>query len=132
MGLNVIQSDTGTLVNQQMYMPAMKEIELKKDRDYKKADKLNEKEKSDLKRLSGQLMWVTSQTRPDLSFETYIMSSAGKHPTVQTIHEAIKAVKKLKSKRVDLKFPNLGNPSKQEVIIYLDATHASLAVPRFE
>ena len=126
-GLNVIQSDTGILVNQELYIPNVKEIELKQNRQYKKADELNEEEKAELKRLRGQKMWVTSQTHPDLSFETCVMSNAGKHPTVETIHEANKAVRKLKSKRVDLKFPNLGDPNKLKVISYSDATYASLA-----
>ena len=34
-------------------------------------------EKADLKRLSGQILWVTSQTRPDLSYETCKMSNSG-------------------------------------------------------
>ena len=77
----------------------MKEIELKQNHGYKKADELNEEEKAELKRLSGQMMWVTSQTCPDLSFESCIMSNAGKHPTVKIIQEANKAVRKLKAKR---------------------------------
>ena len=61
MELYVIKSDTGILVNQELYIPTMKEIELK-NHGYKKADELNEKEKAKLKHLSGQMMWVTSQT----------------------------------------------------------------------
>ena len=101
MGLNVIQSDTGTLVSQELYIPTMKEIELKKNHDYKKVDELNEEGKAKLKWLSGQMMWVKSPTRPDLKFDTCIMNNAGKHPTVKTIYEVNKAVKKLKSKRVN-------------------------------
>ena len=108
-GLNVIQPDTGILFNQIL---AVKEIGLKQNRGYRTTNELNEEEKAELKRLSGQMMWVTSQTRPDLSFETCIISNAGKHPTVKAIHQANKTVRKLKSKRVDLKFVNLGNPSK--------------------
>ena len=85
MGLNVIRSDTGILVNQELYIPNVKKIELKQNHRYKKADELNEEEKAELKRLSGQMMWVTSQTRPDLSFETCVMSNDGKHPTVKRI-----------------------------------------------
>ena len=51
----------------------------------------------------------------------------GKYPTVKTIHEANKAVRLLKSKGVDFKFPNLRKPSKLKVISYSDATYASLA-----
>ena len=94
--MNVIRPDTGILVNQELYILTVKEIELKQNRGYMKADELNEEEKAKLKRLSGQMMWVTSQTRPDLSFETCIMNNAGKHPTVKTTHEANKAFRKLK------------------------------------
>ena len=128
MGLSRIWSDIGILVNQEKYIPTftMKEIELKKNYGYKKDDKLNEEEKAELKPLSSQMMWVTSQTRQYLSFETCIMSNAGKYPTVKTIHEANKPLMKLKLKRVDLKFPNLGNPSKPKVISYSDSAYANL------
>ena len=50
-----------------------------------------------------------------------------KNPTVKTVQVANEALRKLKSKRADLKFANLGNPSKLKVISYSDATYASLA-----
>ena len=53
--LNVMQLDTGILVNQELYIPAMKEIELKKNHGYRKTDELNEEEKAELKCLSGQI-----------------------------------------------------------------------------
>ena len=82
---------------------------MKRNRGYKKADELNEEEKAELKRLIGQMMWVTSQTRPDLSFETCIMSNAGKHPKMMTIHEANKTVRKLKSKSLQFYFTESEN-----------------------
>ena len=45
MGLKVIQSDTGILLSQKLYIATVKEIELKKNRDYKKADELNEEKR---------------------------------------------------------------------------------------
>merc|ERR1711879_536665 len=84
------------------------------------------KEKAELKRLSGQMMLVTPQTRPDMSFETCVMSNMGKNPTVKMLQEANKALLKLRSMPVKLKFPNLGNPHKLQVEGYADATYASL------
>lgn len=72
------------------------------------------------------MLWVTSQTRPDLSFETCMMSNTGKHPKVKMIHEANKALSKLKTKRVKLQFPCLGDPEKLSVLTYSDATYASI------
>ena len=43
----LIQSDTGILVNQELYVLTVKEIELKQNRGYKKADELNKEEKAE-------------------------------------------------------------------------------------
>ena len=39
---------------------------------------------------------------------------------------ANKAIKTMKSRDVQLKFPNLGDPDKIEVIAFSDASHANL------
>ena len=72
------------------------------------------------------MMWVTSHTRPDVSYETCVMSNTGKHPSVKMLHDANKALTKLKSKKVNLRFPMLGRPENLKVIAYSDASHNSL------
>ena len=84
-------------------------------------------ERSDLKCLSGQMNWVTSQTRPDLSFETCVMSNARKTSPKKLLFDANKAVKKLQSNSViKVKFPWLGRPDKLQVVVFSDATYGSL------
>ncbi|CAL4097671.1 unnamed protein product [Meganyctiphanes norvegica] len=73
------------------------------------------------------MLWVTSQTRPDLSFETCMISNTGKNPKVSLLCEANKALSKLKKDRVCLHFPSLGDYRKLSVIVYCDATHVSMA-----
>ena len=63
---------------------------------------------------------------PDFGFETCVMSNAGKHATVKGVDEANKALRKLHSKIVRLKFPNLGNPSKVQAVAYFDDMYATL------
>ena len=53
-------------------------------------------------------------------------SNYGKHPTVKNLVEANKAIKKLQSSTLRLVYPDLGNPELLKVIVYGDATHASL------
>ena len=72
------------------------------------------------------MIWAASQTRPDVSYETCVMSNQGKHPTVKMIGAANKAVAKLKKKSVSIRFKNIGKPQQMKVKVYSDATHASL------
>ena len=62
-----------------------------------------------------------------MAFESCVMSVVGKNPTIENILNANKAVRKIKSNNdVQLRFPDLGSFSKIEIIVYSDATHASL------
>ena len=71
-------------------------------------------------------MWVTSQTRPDASFDSCKVSNYGKHPIVKNLIEANKGIKKLQSSTLRLVYPDLGNPEYLKVVVYGDATHASV------
>ena len=79
-----------------------------------------------LRSLSGQLLWATTQTRPDSAYNSCIVSNYGKAPTVQNVLTANKALKKMKSEKVSLRFPALGSADEIQVIAYSDASHASL------
>ena len=127
LGVNVNQTSQGITVDQNQYIPSIDPIKIVPNRSSMNNVELSHDEKSELKRLSGQMLWVSSQTRPDLSYETCVMSNMGKHPTVMKVHEANKALAKLKSKNVCIKFPHLGDPRKLSVLSYSDATYASLA-----
>ena len=87
---------------------------------------LKSEEKEYLKRLSGKMIWAASQTRPDISYETCVMSNQGRHPTVKMIRDANKAVTKLKKRNVSICFKKIGKPTQMKVKVYSDATHASL------
>ena len=126
LGLNVRQNQNGITVDQDLYTSSISEIFIKKERLMRKNDELNDIEKSELKRLSGQMLWVTTQTRPDLAFDVGKISNAGKHPKVKLLSEANKVLIKLKSKTGSIYFPNLGKPSDLKVLCYSDATYASL------
>ena len=67
----------------------------------------------------GQLLWVARQSRPDIMFDACILASTLKHGTVQTMHEANKVVKKLKSEHVTLKFKNLGDEFKYLGVLFV-------------
>ena len=105
----------------------MSEIPLDRERKKNVHLQLTEEERSQLKSLSGQMLWVSTQTRPDMAFETCAMSNAGKKATIQAILDANKAVRKMKNTNyVKLKFPDLGQMAKAKIVVHADATYASL------
>ena len=78
--------------------------------------------------LAGKLQWTTNNTRVDMAYETCAVSNAGKSPTLRHIFEANKAIKKMQSSKVMIKFPNLGELDSIQIICYTDATHAALSL----
>ena len=126
-GLNVVQTHDAILVDQDIYINKLEPIVLTFERFQQKDEPLTKEEISKLKSISGQILWATSQTRPDAMFDSCIASNYGKHPTVRNIIQANKVIKKLKSTQVKLVFPNLGDPQKLKVITYADAAHANLS-----
>ena len=125
-GLNVLQTADGIYIDQQAYVQGLKQIEVTSERLQSKDDILSATEKSQLRSLSGQLLWATSQTRPDCAYYSCVVSNYGKEPTVREIVTANKAVKTMKSRDVRLSFPGLGDPKQISVISYSDASHANL------
>ena len=70
-------------------------IYLEIDRTKEIDSELSQDEVSELRLISGQRLWSTSQTRPDVAFEGCQVGNYGKHPTVRNILEANKAIQKL-------------------------------------
>ena len=124
--MNQSSADNSITIGQEQYVETLEPIKLSQIRSSKDNAELNSDERSELRRLSGQMLWVSSQTRPDLSYETCMMSNVGKHPTIKKVVSANKALRQLKSKDVSLKFSNLGDPKRLVVTSYSDATYASL------
>ena len=96
-GLSVEQTNEEIKISQNKYVSEIEPIEMSSVRRKDANEPLNNKEKKELKALVGQMSWVTNHTRPDMSFETCVMSNAG-NARVKNVLEANKAVMKLKRK----------------------------------
>lgn len=73
----------------------------------------------------GQILWVAIQSRPDGMCSAAIIASTTKHATVETLHDANKIIRKLKSEEVILKFQNLG--SSLTLFVFIDASIGNLS-----
>ena len=125
-GLNVLQSKKGIKVDQNSYIARIQSIYLESDRSKDIDSELPKDEVSKLRSISAQLLWATSQTRPDVAFEGCQVGNYDKHPTVQSILEANKAIRKLQSQQLSISFPDLGKAEDLRILCYSDAIHASL------
>ena len=125
-GLNIVQSNFMVQVDQEKYVGALEEVILSTQRSRQKDDLLTCEETTLLRSISGQLLWASSQTRPDVSFDACVVSNYGKEPTVRNLLMANKAIRKLKGNTSKLVYTDLGEPERMRILVYTDATHASL------
>ena len=109
-----------------MYTDELKEADVSRERRMSKESPLTTKEARQLRGLAGQLNWTSSQTRPDMSFGACEVSASIKDSTVNDLIVANKNIRKLKSEKVVLQYPNLGNIELCSIICFSDAAFANL------
>ena len=126
LGLDVTQDPTGIKILQDNYINSILPVTYPKCRGSSDTAELTRDEVLQLKRLSGQMNWVASQTRPDLSYDVCVISNLGKQPKIKLMKAANRSLKKLKSQSLELCYPALGDPQKFEILAFSDATYASL------
>ena len=85
-------------------------------------DLLNIDENKTLRSLQGQLSWLCTQTRPDLSFDAFQLSTVLNRSTFSDAKQGNKVVKKMKEKEVGLKFQHLGNIEELHIEVFADAS----------
>ena len=126
LGLRLMQTSVEIFVDQNEYLEDLDTIQLSIERSKQKNEKLGKEEIKDLRALVGKLIWLSTNTRPDIAFDVCQVSNYGKSPTVSDILLANKTVEKAKKNKLRLIFPDLGNPEFWEVKVYSDAAHANL------
>ena len=83
-------------------------------------------ENSELKRLIGQINWVSTQSRPDISFENCVLGGRVAKATVADVHQANKVVRKIRGQTLDLMFPNDLELSSVGLVCFCGASLANL------
>ena len=83
---------------------------------------LGKKENRYIRRTTGQLSWLASQTRPDLSFDAFYLSTKLNKATFKDAMDSVKSTKKAYERNVSLKFSKLGPIEKLHIELYPDAS----------
>ena len=89
-----------------------------------KSKPLNKFEQSQFRAICGQLNWVASQSRLDLSFGVCCLGTSLTKATIDDLFHANKTVQKCKQRSVCLKFPQLQKPF--HLVVLCDASYANL------
>ena len=106
-------------LNQNEYIDKIKEVNIPSRRNSYKVD---ETERRTIRRVVGELLWVSLMTRPDLSFEVNSLSSNIIDATVKDLKDAKRLVEKAKLEPVTLTFTKLGPKEELRIKIYTDAS----------
>ena len=118
-GLHITQEENNISVNQIKYAESIEPPDM-----IKSSEGLSGKEQTDFRALSGALQWLSNGTRPDLAFDTLLLSCKMKEASRQDMLNCLKTIKRAKLEEVKMKFPDLGKISR--LVIYSDASFANL------
>ena len=119
-GLNIHQDDDMNItVNQTDFAEKLLAQEYATEEPNKLLDK---DENRMIRKTQGQLSWLSTQTRPDISFDSFQLSTLLNRATQKDGKLANKIIKKVKQKNVELKFKRLGNIKDLHVEFFSDAS----------
>ena len=127
-GLNIEQRQECIYLDQLMYTDELKETDASRERRMSKESPLTTEEPQQLRGLAGKLNWTSSETRPDMSFGSCPVSVSIKDSTVNALIVANKNIQKLKSEKVVLQYPNLGNVELCSNFCFSDSAFANLKI----
>lgn len=125
-GLDIVQNEHGVTLHQNEYCKSLESINVSAVRGLNKNVKCNEKEKESFRSLVGQLGWLCTNSRPDLSYDVLELSCKVNNPTVEDLIEANKCLRKACTFKSSMYFPGLGDSSKYKLVVYSDASYANL------
>ena len=124
-GLDIKQTQSGILVSQLGYVDQISKIEIDKSRVNQNMLPINEMEKQQLRTVCGQLLWVSTQTRPDVAYATCFASNCVAQGTIADLKMINKSVKFIQKNPLSVKFRKI-SLSKTVLVVFCDASFGNL------
>ena len=125
-GLEIAHGKDGIMLTQDPYIDSLSEIPVPAKRVAQKEYLLKQSEVTELRGAIGQVQWASNQTRPDISYDALELSTAIREPKVKDLLQANKVIKRLKSKKSNILFPDLGDIKQLRLTVFCDASYANL------
>ena len=105
------QDDFSIKMDQISYIESIKPVPVSKQQSIMRHEPLNKNELKQFRSVIGQLGWAAGQTRPDIAFDCYELSSSVKHATVEDLLRANKVLSGAKPEPIVLTFKDMGDLS---------------------
>ena len=120
LGCHIEKHSNGDIsLNQDEYLKNIQDVDTPARRN---TSQVKESERKTIRRVVGELLWVSLMTRPDLSFDVNHLSSNISTATIKDLKDAKRLVDKAKTQPVTLTFTRLGPVGKMRIRTYCDAS----------
>ena len=124
-GLEIKQKKNCIDLSQNEYISELCKIPINRDRVGDNKLPVSKKEYNDLRSVCGQLLWVSSQTRPDMAYQTCVASNSASTATIGDLKQVNKAIDYMQKNRLTLKYPKL-DLRDVFMLAFCDAAYANL------
>lgn len=101
-GLSILQMVDGIRMDQEGYIKSLKQVDVSHERVQRKDTGLNDSEVRKYRSIVGQLNWIGTQTRPDISYDVCALSTLIKKCTKGDMMDTYKVIKRVKSDQVHI------------------------------
>ena len=124
-GLNTtITTKSHIFTDQHHYINKLRKIHIASHRKSNNLSPLLSCEKDQLRAKIGQFLWISNQTRPEISFDVSNLVSKLRKVTIEDIKYCNKIISKVTSNSYELKYQKLRK--KVKLVLYTDASYRNL------
>ena len=114
-------------INQNDYGKDIKPIPVESARKKDLDELLSDKERKQNQGLLGKILWLSSQTRPDLSYNTLEQSTFGKSPRIRDLLSLTKSAKRIEEGHQAISFYRLNlEKDNIQIVTFSDASLGNL------
>ena len=124
-GLTVKQRNGCIEISQHQYIDEVEKIEIEQSRTVNNKLNIASDEYKKMRSLCGQMLWVSSQTRPDMAYYTCIASTTLNSATIGDLKLVNKSIDYMKKNKLTLRYPKL-DLSIVSIVVFCDAAYGNL------
>ncbi|XP_035684716.1 uncharacterized protein LOC118421507 [Branchiostoma floridae] len=123
-GISIVQDTDKVTLHQNDYLEGLSDDALP-PLSHDSRD-LNSEEYTMFRSIVGKMNWLSSGTRPDISFKTIDLSTKFAHATTTHLNDAVQTVRKLKLSATQIVYPRLSSMKDVSLTVFADASLANL------